>query len=158
MDFNLLVCTEIEIKVRSSSQQLNNSKQSSAVGWEITLIAGKIFLHLSNRVGNVWSARLQEKAGQPQKLWRSINTILGSDRAKKTNQRTIQQRKIYLTSSTRRLMRSADPRVADLSSRLHLMRWKTLIHYHLLLLTTLKILLHVHHRNRAISTHCQQTY
>ena len=31
-----------------------------------------------------WSARLQEQAGQPQKLWLSINTILGSDRARKT--------------------------------------------------------------------------
>ena len=30
-----------------------------------------------------WPARLQKQAGQPRKLWHSINTILESDRARK---------------------------------------------------------------------------
>ena len=56
MVFNLLSCTEIEIKARISSstceavccQQLSR-KQGSVVDLEITSIAGTIILHQSNR-------------------------------------------------------------------------------------------------------------
>ena len=73
-----------------------------------------------------WSAWLQEQAGQPRKLWCSINDILKSDRVRKTTSKDKLIVQSCLTFSTRRFMRSADPWMLDPSNHLYLLRWKVL--------------------------------